>query len=166
MIYAPVKLITIGSDDGLSPGRRQAIIWTNAGTLLMSKILGEIHTLSFKEMYLKTLSRNGGLFVWASLCETSLCNFTKAGVFTSTGLSSLSPPETVIVTASGWARGDLLAGALTPRSENYCNECPNCLLSTCSSVHVSLSLFYVLDRHDMWLCIHNEWDICLDPSGQ
>ena len=84
----------------------------------MSKILGEIHTLSFKEMYLKTLSRNGGLLVWASLCETSLCNFTKAGVFTSTGLSSLSPPETVIVTASGWARGDLLAGALTPRSEN------------------------------------------------
>ena len=47
-----------------------------------------------------------------------------------------------------------------------CNEYPNCLLSTCSSVHVLLSLFYVIDCHDMWLCIHNEWDICLNPSGQ
>ena len=27
------KLTTIGSDNGLSPDRRQAIIWTNAGTL-------------------------------------------------------------------------------------------------------------------------------------
>ena len=29
----------IGSDNGLSPGRRQAIIWTNAG-LLFIRILG------------------------------------------------------------------------------------------------------------------------------
>ena len=29
------KLTTIGSDNGLSPGRRQAIIWTNAGILLI-----------------------------------------------------------------------------------------------------------------------------------
>ena len=29
------KLIIIGSDNGLSPGRRQAIIWTNAGILLI-----------------------------------------------------------------------------------------------------------------------------------
>ena len=28
------KLATIGSDNGLSPGRRQAIIYTNAGILL------------------------------------------------------------------------------------------------------------------------------------
>ena len=30
------KLIIIGSDNGLSPGRRQAIIWTNAGILLIA----------------------------------------------------------------------------------------------------------------------------------
>ena len=30
-----VKLTVIGSDNGLSPGRRQAIIWTNAGILLI-----------------------------------------------------------------------------------------------------------------------------------
>ena len=29
------KLTTIGSDSGLSPGRRQVIIWTNAGILLI-----------------------------------------------------------------------------------------------------------------------------------
>ena len=53
----------IGSDNGLSPGRRQAIIWTNAGILLIgplgtnfSGILSEIHTFSFKKMHFKTSS--------------------------------------------------------------------------------------------------------------
>ena len=51
----------IGSDNGWSPGRRQAIIWTNAGILLIgpletnfSGILSEIHTFSFKKMHFKT----------------------------------------------------------------------------------------------------------------
>ena len=46
------KLNIIGSDNGLSPGRRQVIIWTNAGILLIeplgttfSEILIEIHNL-------------------------------------------------------------------------------------------------------------------------
>ena len=53
----------IGSDNGLSPGRRQAIIWTNAGILLiwtlgknLSEILSEIHAFSFKKMRLKRSS--------------------------------------------------------------------------------------------------------------
>ena len=53
----------IGSDNGLSPGRRQAIIWTNAGILLIgplgtnvSGILSEIHTFSFKKIHLKMSS--------------------------------------------------------------------------------------------------------------
>ena len=32
------NLIIIGSDYGLSPGRRQAIIWTNAGILLTEQL--------------------------------------------------------------------------------------------------------------------------------
>ena len=32
------KLATIGSDNGLSPGRHQAIIWTNAGKLLVGPL--------------------------------------------------------------------------------------------------------------------------------
>ena len=54
------KLTIIGSDNGLSPGRRQAIIWTNAGILSVgplgtnfSEILIEIRILSFKKMHLK-----------------------------------------------------------------------------------------------------------------
>ena len=57
------KLSIIGSDNGLSPGRRQAIIWTNAGILLIgtlgtnfSEISSEIYTFSFKKMHLKMSS--------------------------------------------------------------------------------------------------------------
>ena len=53
------NLTIIGSDNGLSPGRRQAIIWTNAGILLIgpwgtnfSDILIGIQTFSFKKMHL------------------------------------------------------------------------------------------------------------------
>ena len=57
------NLTFIGSDNGLSPDRRQAIIWTNAGLLLIgplgtnfSEILIEILTFSFKKMGLKVSS--------------------------------------------------------------------------------------------------------------
>ena len=53
----------IGSDNGLSPGRRQAIIWTNVGILLIgplgtkfSEILIKIIIFSFKKMRLKVSS--------------------------------------------------------------------------------------------------------------
>ena len=58
-----VKLTIIGSDNGLSPGRRQAIVWNNDGILFIqtlgtnfSEILSEIHTFSFNKMHLKMLS--------------------------------------------------------------------------------------------------------------
>ena len=57
------KLTIIGSDNGLSPGRHQAIIWTNAGILLIgplgtnfNEILIKIHTFSFKNIHLKMSS--------------------------------------------------------------------------------------------------------------
>ena len=34
------KLTIIGSDNGLSPGRRQAIIWTSVGILLIEPLAG------------------------------------------------------------------------------------------------------------------------------
>ena len=53
------KLTIIGSDNGVLPGRRQAIIWTNAGILLIwpkgtnfSEILNEIWSFSLKKMHL------------------------------------------------------------------------------------------------------------------
>ena len=64
------KLTILGSDNGLSPGRRQAIIWTNAGILLIgslgtnfSEILIEIKTFSFKKMRLKVSSAK-----WRPFC--------------------------------------------------------------------------------------------------
>ena len=53
------KLNIIDSDDGLSPGWRQAIIWINARILLIGLLgthLIEINTFSFKKMHLKMLS--------------------------------------------------------------------------------------------------------------
>ena len=54
------KLTIIGSENGLAPGRRQAIIWTNAGILLigpletnLSEVLIKVYTFSFKKMHLK-----------------------------------------------------------------------------------------------------------------
>ena len=62
-------LTIIGSDHGLSPGRRQAIIWTNAVILLirtlgtnLSEILCEIHSFSFSKMHLKMSSATWRLF--------------------------------------------------------------------------------------------------------
>ena len=63
------NLTILVSDNGLSPGRRQAIIWTNAGILLIrtlgtnfSEILGEIHSFSFSKMHLKMSSAKWRLF--------------------------------------------------------------------------------------------------------
>ena len=64
------NLTIIGPDIGLSPGRRQAIIWTNAWILLIgpwgtniSEILICIQTFSFKEMHLKMASAK-----WRPFC--------------------------------------------------------------------------------------------------
>ena len=64
------ELTIIGSDNGLSPGRRQAIIWTNAGILLIgclgtnfSENLSVIQSFSFKKMHLKMSSAK-----WRPFC--------------------------------------------------------------------------------------------------
>ena len=64
------NLTIIGPDNGLSPGRRQAIIWTNAEILLIglwatnfSEILISIQAFSFKKMHLKMSSAK-----WRPFC--------------------------------------------------------------------------------------------------
>ena len=63
-------LTIIDPDNGLSPGRRQAIIWTNAGILLIgplrtnfNEILIGIHAFTFKKMHLKMSSAK-----WRPFC--------------------------------------------------------------------------------------------------
>ena len=71
VMYICVNDLTIiGSDDGLSPGGRQAIIWTNAGILLIgplrtnfSEISIKIHAFSFKNIHLKMASAK-----WRPFC--------------------------------------------------------------------------------------------------
>ena len=101
------KLTIIGSDNGLSPCRRQAIIWTNAGILLIgplgtnfSEILIEIYTFSFKKIHLKVSSGKWrpsclGLNVlkpwWPScftvtyVCQQPRKNYIMMGLFDSHG---------------------------------------------------------------------------------
>ena len=69
------ELAIIGSDYGLLPGWHQAIIWTNAGILLIgplgtnfNEILIEIHKFSFKKSILKWRVENDGHFFSASMC--------------------------------------------------------------------------------------------------
>ena len=64
------KLTILGPDNGLSPGRRQAIIWTNGGILLIgplgtnfSEFLIVIQTFSFTKMHLQMSSAK-----WRPFC--------------------------------------------------------------------------------------------------
>ena len=83
---------SISSDNGLSPGRRQAIIWTNAGGILLTGPLGinfseisiEINKFSIKKMHLKMPSVKwrpfcpGGdelMGTWRHFCFTEARNY-------------------------------------------------------------------------------------------
>ena len=85
------KRTIIGSDNGLSPGRHQAVIWTNAGILLIgpsethfNEILIEILAFSLKKMRLVVSSAKWRPFcprlnvlhnrhIWQWLMMISLC---------------------------------------------------------------------------------------------
>ena len=75
VMHICIGKLTIGSNDSLSPGRCQAIIWTNAGVLLIaplwtnfSEILFEIYTFLLKKRISKCRLENGGHFLSASTC--------------------------------------------------------------------------------------------------
>ena len=76
MTHICVSYLTIISpDNGWSPGRRQAIIWTNAGLMLIGplginfcEILIEVHTFSFMKMHLKMSSAK-----WGSISSRPQC---------------------------------------------------------------------------------------------
>ena len=76
------KLTITGSDNGLLPDRRQAIIWTNAGILLtgplktnFGEIFIKIHTFSFTKRHLKMSSAK-----WQPFC-LGLNVLTRVSVF-------------------------------------------------------------------------------------
>ena len=71
------KLTTIGSNNGLSPGRRQTIIWTNVGILLIwpltlwktsVKCLSKFIHFHSRKCVWKSRLQNGDHFASASMC--------------------------------------------------------------------------------------------------
>ena len=68
MTYICVSGITIiGSDNGLSPGRRQAIIWSNAGILLIEALEKKLQWNSY---------RNYSIFIQENALECVVCEMT------------------------------------------------------------------------------------------
>ena len=59
------NLTIIGSDNGLSPGRRQAIIWTNAGILLINWTLRNKLRWNF--------NRYANIFIQENVFESVVC---------------------------------------------------------------------------------------------
>ena len=93
------KPTTIGSDNGLSPGRRQAIIWTNAGILLIgplgtnfSEIVIEIQTFSFKKIHLK-MSSGKWRPSWPQCVNMIVSLWNLKGASAASGRSRDSKPE-------------------------------------------------------------------------
>ena len=64
LIYALVSYVTLGSDNGLSPGRRQAIIWNNAGILLI---------WSYRDKLQWNIKRNSYIFIQQNAFENVAC---------------------------------------------------------------------------------------------
>ena len=112
MTHICVSTLTIiGSDNGLLPGRRLAIIWTNVRILLIrtletnsNEILSEIHTFSFKMMYLKMSSTK-----WRQCCLGHKC---VKETFLSTILSNLPNPFYHKTRISSWWRHQMEAFSL------------------------------------------------------
>ena len=97
------KLTLIVSDNGLSPDRRQAIIWTNDGILIIghlgtnfSEILNEMYTFSFKKIDLKMSSGK-----WRPFClGLNVLNLLEhAFIFAVIAVSAYGPAWPITVTS-------------------------------------------------------------------
>ena len=103
------KLTIIGSDNGLSPGRRQAIIWTNAGILLIGplgtnfrEILIEILIFSFKKMRLKVSSAKRRPFCLGLNVLIHLCVLTAFNIFVTLLIVCNVYHTSHLLTEAGW----------------------------------------------------------------
>ena len=107
------RLTIIGSDNGLSTARRQTIIWTNAGILLIwslgitfSEMLIKIYTFSFRKMHLKMSSGK-----WRSFCLG--LNVLRVTIFSEQGVVYVS--ETLSLYCCCWWPGASAPGHLQPQ---------------------------------------------------
>ena len=135
------KLTVLGSDNGLSPWRRQAIIWTNAGILLIgpsganfSDILIEIHTFSFKKMHLKMSSAK-----WRPFCL---------------GLNELKGQLRSFSPLGSWLKGPFTLSPSTPMSVWG----PRQILAICLRAFGCRKDYILLDFHSrFYFDGHSNW---------
>ena len=113
------NLTIIGSDNGLSPGRRQAIIWTSAGILLIGhlgtnfiEILIGIQTFSFTKMHLKMWSAK-----WRSFCPG--LSVLKKWIYSSKQKAHKTYTEMVRLQCFGWIVGISMARLWNNRKHNF-----------------------------------------------
>ena len=76
------KIIIFGSDNGLSPGHHEAIIWTCAGMLLIGPIGSIFNDILIKFIQFhsrnsssKSRLKNGGHFVSAAMCQSHVTHW-------------------------------------------------------------------------------------------
>ena len=128
------KLNIIGSDNGLSPGRRQAIIRTNAGILLIrplgtnfSEFLVEILIFSFKKMRLKVSSAKRRPFCLGLnelMCQEVLVQWQCVGTLITT-LCNRSLIDSILIQSPGvvscrWDMGGSMGWGLGVRGWDGC----------------------------------------------
>ena len=130
------KLTIIGADNGLSPGRHQAIIWTNAGILLIrtsgtnfSEISSEIHTFSFKKIHSKMSSAKWHPFYLGlnELIQWQMANRVVSVVLLAVTLTvccANSQCKTTETCQLENTRGTSTASSIIPRSSIYPASCP------------------------------------------
>ena len=151
------KPTIIGSDNGLSPEQCKAIIWTNAGMLLIwplgtnsSEILIGNQTFSFKKMHLKVLSAK-----WRPFCLDFLY-----------GYPALHQPPKVTNTHpmprhTGVSYGLWIVNNSVKNNQGYCN-CALCFASSGISLGMHPSQWEMsLQCNDIshWLGAYLYWSL-------
>ena len=147
------KRAITGSDNGLSPSRRQAIIWTNAGILLIgpsrtifSENLIEIRTFSFMKMHLKMSSGK-----WWPCCLGLNVLILWGLFFSGTGISPFNCSRPVWFSSNG-RQTTSFGNNLTEENLMGCFEkflsCVNRLLieTSLSIARMEMVLSYLLHR--------------------
>ena len=162
------KLTIIGSDNGLLPGPRQAIVWTNAWLLLtgplgtnFNEILIKIHIFLFKKMHLKMASVK-----WRPYCAS-------VNVLIETRMT-ISMTYMYQQASMHWCRYDIFTVAFclfslsvtklqiimaTPLQKSICYKmiCDCQGKSLLSITTIAFCLFYFLSS----LLVNNEFSCCI-----
>ena len=134
-----VYLVSIGSDNGLSPGRRQAIIWTNAGILsigLPGTNFGEIWigilSFSYKQNSFEIIVyQNGGHFVQGEISSFLTQNIPHERIVISTRKTEMH--QISISTARRTNKHHYKFVAWTMPASFYCSVVVTCA-KVCSTV--------------------------------